>query len=190
METTTHTTSLALISRLQPLLSDREELLWTGQPRQGLILRGYDLFLVPFSLLWGGGILVGFGSAILSGAPGFINPIFFFFVAVAFYITIGRFLIDAYMRAKTTYGITNRRIIIQNEGIGGKTHSYDLKTLSNLSVEQGRNGRGTVTIGPPPYGRMNMRGFTFPGMGTYEAPAFEQIPNAQQVYELIQDIRA
>jgi hypothetical protein len=196
METITPTPdkSLALRHKLQPLLSDREELLWTGQPKQGIIFRGYDLFLVPFSFLWGGGLLLGVVGGMLDGFSGsdfpiFLLPIFFFFGLVAFYITIGRFLLDIYSRSKIVYGITNRRIIVQDEGIGGKTKSYDLKSLSNLSVEQGKDGRGTITIGASPSGRWMMRGFGFPGMNAYMPPALEQIPNAQQVYELIQDVR-
>ncbi len=189
METITHPDSLALRHKLQPMLSDREELLWTGQPKQGLLLRPYDLFLIPFSVIWSAGFLFGVGGALLSGAPFPFVFVFLFFGLVAFYITLGRFLMDTYSRAKTVYGITNRRIIVQNEGVGGKTHSYDLKTLSNLSLEHGRDGRGTVTIGNAPNGRLVLRGFGFPGMGSYLPPALEMIPDAQQVYELIQDVR-
>lgn len=195
METVTIPTTLALRHKLQPLLTDREELLWTGQPKQGILFRGYDIFLVPFSLVWGGGVVFGVFGSMLSGFgrggfPLFLLPVLLLFGGVAFYITIGRFLLDAYSRSKTYYGITNRRIIIQNEGIGGKTHSYDLKSLSNLSVEQGKDGRGTVTIGASPTGRgMMMRGFGWPGMNGMLPPALEMIPDAQQVYELIQDVR-
>lgn len=195
METITPTPdALAFRQKLQPLLSDREELLWTGQPKQGIIFRGYDLFLVPFSLIWGGGLLFGFFGSFLSsfrggGFPIFMIPFLLFFGLVALYITIGRFLLDAYGRAKMFYGITNRRIILQNEGIGGKTQSFDLKSLSNLSVEHGKDGRGTITIGTAPGGRMAMRGFVLPGMGSYLPPVLEQIPDAQKIYELIQDVR-
>ncbi len=194
METMTAPHSLALRHKLQPLLSDREELLWTGQPRQGVVLRGHDVFLIPFSFLWGGGVLLGVFGGVIGGFgsnfPLFMIPFLLFFVAVALYITVGRFFLDAYGRAKTFYGITNRRIIIQNEGIGGKTQSFDLKSLSNLTLEQGKDGRGTVTVGASQHGRMvMMRGMGFPGWGTYMPPALEMIPDAQRVYELIQDVR-
>lgn len=36
----------------QILLRDGEELLWQGRPPTGIIFRTYDLFFVPFSILW------------------------------------------------------------------------------------------------------------------------------------------
>ena len=39
-------------------LAPAEKVLWTGQPRQGLVLRGYDVFALPFGMAW-----LGMGNA-------------------------------------------------------------------------------------------------------------------------------
>ncbi len=39
---------------LQGNLVSGEKILWSGQPIQGLMLSSRDVFLIPFSLLWGG----------------------------------------------------------------------------------------------------------------------------------------
>ena len=40
-------------------LLDREEFIWSGRPATGLLFTGQDIFLIPFSLLWGGIVLFG-----------------------------------------------------------------------------------------------------------------------------------
>src|SRR5688572_9125120 len=99
-------------------LSAGERLVWSGQPRDGIRLRPVDAFLIPFSLLWCGFALFWEVMALTAtskqaGPIGYVFPLFGIpFVLVGLYLVIGRFMVDARMRARTFYGVTNERIII------------------------------------------------------------------------------
>ncbi len=45
-------------------LDPHERVLWWGRPRRGLLLRKSDWFVIPFSVAWCGGVLVGLGGAL------------------------------------------------------------------------------------------------------------------------------
>lgn len=58
-------------TELRQHLDSGENLLWTGQPKTGIVFRNADIFLIPFSLLWCGFAIFWFITALTSGAPFF-----------------------------------------------------------------------------------------------------------------------
>lgn len=81
-----------------------EKMPWKGKPKGGLILSGSDVFLIPFSLVWGGGILSGMFSDTAS-ARNSAPPTLFLLLFAAIAI-LGRLLIDAMLRKKNQYALT------------------------------------------------------------------------------------
>ena len=54
------TTDIDAEDELRSELDNTERLLWAGRPKQGVVFYGIDVFLIPFSILWFGGVLIGF----------------------------------------------------------------------------------------------------------------------------------
>jgi len=168
-----------------------EKIYWKGNPRQGLKLRASDIFLIPFSLLWGGfAIFWEFTATSIpakNAAPAAtIFPLFGIpFVLVGLYIIIGRFFADAQIRKNTEYAVTNERAIIVSGLFSRKVKSINLKSISDISVSEKSDGSGTITFGESasPYGWWMNAGF-FPGMRN-QVPAFEMIENVKNVDSVI-----
>ena len=174
-------------SALTPYLHSGERLLWFGRPKQGLLLRGEDAFLIPFSLIWSLPTFPGAFSALVSGGGEF-DFFNFLFAIAGFYLLIGRFLIDMWLRAHTQYGLTERQAIIVSNGFSQQIRYVNLKTLSDLKLTLRRDGRGTIELGKPKFnifGRRASRAMPSLGTGQYLPPAFEAIPDARRVYDLI-----
>jgi Bacterial PH domain len=160
-----------------------ERLLWSAQPRQGLILRSNDVFLIPFSLLWGGFALFWEYSVMGSNAPVLFRLWGIPFVLAGLYLIIGRFFVDARLRSKTFYGLTTERIIIVSGLISRTTKSLQLRTLSDVSLSESASDLGTISFGPQ--GPWWAAGGGWPGVQRQASPAFEAIPSARAVYEKI-----
>lgn len=162
-----------------------ERLLWSGVPQQGIVFRSSDVFLIPFSLMWGGFALFWEFGVLSSPAPGFMAVWGVPFVFIGLYITVGRFFVDARIRRRTTYGVTTDRVIIADGLIAPRLKSLNLSTLTDVTLKQGADGRGTITFGPEiPWGRA-YDGFAWPGIP--RGTAFERIPEAKRVYDIVRD---
>lgn len=173
--------------KIQKELSPGESLVWSGRPQQGVLLRGSDVFLIPFSLLWGGFAIFWEYRVYTSGAPLFFLFFGGVFVVVALHLIFGRFVVDSIKRKGTHYGVTNDRVLILSEFPTRKLKSLNLRTLTDITFSNRSDGSGSITFGPQHPITPWMSGMSWPGMGQYQSPMFELIRNVKTVYEIIRD---
>ena len=167
-----------------------ETYIWSGRPKQGILFRGSDVFLIPFSLLWGGFAIFWEVSVLAfphkeSGPSGIIFPLFGIpFVLIGLYMIFGRFIYDAKKRTKTCYGLTDQRVIILS---GRKVKSLNLRTLTDIALSEKSDGRGTISFGRENSWSPWHDASGFPGTGASQTPKFEFIENAKDVYNKIRN---
>jgi len=175
-----------LSEEIKSQLSSGEKVLWSGQPKQGVLVRGADAFFIPFSLMWGGFVIFWEASVLNSNAPGFFVLWGIPFVVIGLYLIIGRFFFDAKQRARTFYAVTNERILIVSGVFNRKVKSLDLRTLSELSLAEGKGNEGTISFGGNSPRSSMFAGFSsWPGMESQIGPRFELIVGAKSVFETI-----
>ena len=175
----------------QPYLFSGERVLWSGQPKQGVVLSGKDPFLIPFSLLWGGfaifwNVMVWLPSASSGG-----ESVWFFklwglpFLVVGLYLIAGRFFHDAHIRKTLLYAVTNQRILTLR---GAKIISLDIHRLPRLELSEHHDGTGNLAFeasNPFSMGRMNGLSWWLPSTGA--SSQFFRIGEPRKVYEIIRN---
>ena len=172
---------------IQKHLEPMERILWSGQPKQGIIFRGSDALLFPFSLLWGGFAFFWEYSALTKGAPLFFALFGIPFVVIGAYLIVGRFYVEAKQREKTYYGVTSERVLIVSGVLQQKIKSLTLRTLSDVSLTESRDGTGSISFGSSfPFAAW-FGGMAWPGMEQYSGPRLDIIENPKQVYQLIRE---
>jgi hypothetical protein len=176
---------------IHPYLQSDEQLLWSGRPAQGFMLRKQDVFMIPFSLMWGG-FAIFWEIMALSIPKDKAGPVAIFFplwglpfVLVGLYLIFGRFIVDTKKRVKTFYGVTDKRVVIVSGLFSQNIKSLNLKTLTDVSMFRKDDGSGTITFGPS-YPTSNFFGGSpWPGVGSSFFPAFEMIENISEVYRIV-----
>lgn len=170
-------------------LAADEKVLWEGRPPEGIRLREIDIFLIPFSVLWGGFAIAWEVAAITSMNAPLLGIVWGIpFVTMGLYLMVGRFFHDAARRRRVFYAVTARRILIVETMLSRKVTALNLEALGEVSYEDGWTGINTVTLGRS----VGVQPFDFPhwpGMRRATPPQFELAENPRQVFELIRDAK-
>ena len=181
--------------KFQKELLNNEQILWTGQPETSVLFTKADIFLVPFSLFWGGFALLWEYLALTSsmksdevGPIELIFPLFGIpFVLIGLYFIFGRFLYKSWKKKRTWYAVTNKRALVLTNTFGRKLQAVDLKNLSAMNKSIRKDGSGSVTFGNSSwmfsmYENTGMEIFgSFNGGG---ATSFHDIKDVQKVYQI------
>ena len=69
------------------------------------------------------------------------------FILIGAHMLVGRFFVDKWQRARTTYGLTSQRVIIVSELFRRSIKSLNLRTLADVSLTERPDGSGTITFG-------------------------------------------
>jgi len=177
---------------VQKYLDDDERLEWVGRPVQGIRFRGVDAFLVPFSLAWVS-IPAFIVYKLVTDSSGNQDPdgpvitlMAIAFLVIGLYLFAGRFVVNAVQRSGTTYGVTNRRILIVSEGRNKNVQSIEIESLKQMRFTESSGGLGSIDFGLASKGG-GLAKSGWPGFSKARQPCFDRIEDGRRVYNLIRE---
>lgn len=175
-------------NRLRPYLLPGERLLWIGRPIQGLALRPNDLWIVPLTV---GFAFLGLqqDARIAGGASPSFDLTFAvraaMFLGGAFYVAVVRFFQHAWVRRRTLYAVSDRRLLFLRTGPWGWFRSIEIGYLPLFEYEEQKGGRGTLTFDfeeqPKSWWALPWSGLASPS----GARCFDRIAEPRRIYDLI-----
>jgi hypothetical protein len=183
--------------KVQTEMISGERIYWAGTPNPSVIFHSDDWAMVPFSLLWGGfaifweaGVLGYWGNGPRSGSPSLFMVIWGIpFVVMGQYMIWGRFLHDAWLKTRTYYAVTNRRVLVLQEAWKRKLNWMYLEAIPTIECEG--TMRGTLWFGKK-YPVIAGRGQKTRSMSRFDVgdiPVFADIADAESVQRLVQELR-
>lgn len=161
-----------------------ERVLWAGQPKRGLLFTPEDFGLMLVSalfFLFAGVRLIGWAAGkwpiVVSHRDDFLVVLAGWLVVLAV-----RFGLDAYLRSRTCYAVTDRRILILHEGVWGSFKALDRARLEGIELEEHRLGDTIIFARLP----TDQRNFTHFIPSLHPTVRFLAIADARGVFDLIQ----
>ena len=121
-------------------LIEDEYVLWKGRPDKGNWINGSDVAMSLFGIMWLGFCAPFIRSILL--LPSIMMIIWFIpFLFIGVYMALGKFIQKMYLRNKTFYVITNKKLMIKS---GRRIQMYNGKDLPPMEIKIHKNGNGTI----------------------------------------------
>jgi hypothetical protein len=174
-------------NHLKQYLESDEVLIWAGQPKKGIVFEISDIFKTIFILALF--IFLYIAVKLLSEISVMIAiPIGIIFFSGGIVLGFGRFFIDAELRKKTFYGLTNKRVIITSSLAHKKIQSVYFSSKPKIEFIPNLDGTSTIDlvikepIGPGGGGLKwipNIKGYTY----------LYRLPDGEFVHKKIKEIK-
>ena len=130
--------------RLEP----GERLLWSDRPAQGVILRVWDVVLVPVGLCWATAVTAWLVAAWRDGAPLGVRGVGALALLPGIWLGVGRLFADWRVRARTLYGITDKQVIEVRQRRHAEVWSVPIHDIAPVDLTAYGSGRATIEYGP------------------------------------------
>jgi hypothetical protein len=183
--------------RIQPELMSDEKIYWAGTPNPDVIFHSDDWAAVPFSLIWTSFFVFWEADALgmwrKTSRPGGSDLFTVLwgipFLIVGNYLVWVRFLVDAWLKRRTYYAITNLRVLVLRDGRRKKTSTAFLEAIP--TIEKEGTVTGTLWFGPkyPLFGSRRVEKRSMSRFGIGNVPVFADIEDVESVYRLVMDLR-
>lgn len=176
---------------LQAEMATRERLMWSGRPPQGLRFRGQDVPVTLFGMVWTGFAVYWTWSVWQEEADLIPAAMGGVMVVIGLHQFVGRLLLDAYLRARTYYGVSDQRMVIVTAGPRRSVQSIGLAELPDVTLETTGIDGGVIRFSPDVM-------VTKPGAGRDRrrrrvrrlGPHFELESGARSAFEIIRRAQA
>jgi hypothetical protein len=179
-----HTEQATMHPPVSSCLLDGELVLWLGNPGRGLLFTECDvlrillgLFLLP--------VVVFFAVVSPDSFPLLFRTAVVYFILADIYLIFGQYVFDAWLRGKTWYAVTNRRILIARSGLFARFVALDRDRLPKLRLSENSGRYGTIRFGDEASTWAPGNRFLYMPPSLDPTPRFIGIANARDVYRLI-----
>jgi len=181
----------------EELIKD-EHIMWTGQPDTSVVFTRADIFLIPFSLFWGGFAIFWEVTVLFArnkaggGPPAFFALFGMIFVVLGLHFILGRFIWKNFKKKRTYYAVTNKRVIVLTKTFGKNIQAEFIDRIPGINKSIRSNGIGTVRFGnsnmmSAMYGNTGLDCFgSFYGQ---DLPVFYDIKDADRVHGIVNELR-